>query len=82
MKTDGPLTKREIEKAALMFNIVTLCQMNSDAETEEQIDVATEALKQVREQWKRHFPMLDMPHTFQGCIDAIKGMRKNNGGVL
>jgi hypothetical protein len=76
MKNDAPLTKREIKKAALMFNLATLCQMNDDAETEEQIDVAKEASIQAHAQWKKHFPKLDMPVSFQGCIKAIKGMRK------
>jgi hypothetical protein len=73
---DAPLSKREIKKAALMFNLVTLWQMNGDANTEEQIDVAEEASNWVYNQWIKHFPRVDMPTTFQGCIDAVKGMRK------
>lgn len=76
MKAEKPLTKREIKKAALMFNLATLWQMNGDAITEEQIDVAEEASNQVYKQWIKHFPKTDMPKTFQGCIDVIKGMRE------
>lgn len=82
MKADGSLTKREVKKAALMLNLATLYMMNGDATTEEQIDVAEEAKRQISEQWDKYFPDLEKPTSFQGCIDAVKEMRKNNGGVL
>lgn len=77
MKKDKPLAKPEIRKAALMYNIITLCQLNGDSETDEQHSVKDEATEQAWALWYKHFPDIkNMPLSFQGCIDAIKGMRK------
>lgn len=77
MKNDKPLTKRETKKAAQMFNVATICLMDCDFETKEQIDVKEEALSQAWALWKKLFPDIEkMPLTFQGCIDIVKGMRK------
>lgn len=80
MSNDGPLSKREIKKAARLFVLISMaygvdndgCDGNTDREA-----MIKEVVYGARDSLQKEFPMIkNIPVSQSGCIDAIKGMRK------
>lgn len=78
MKKDTPLTKREIKKAARLFTLMTIGQFDCGGmETDEEIDVLSEAANAARDSILKEYPEIEgYLGSISACIDYIKGMRK------
>lgn len=76
---DTPLSKRELKMATKLFGLAALAMFDT-AETEidsEEWMVLSLCSETATQELFKSFPALErIPNTLQGCIDAIKGMRK------
>jgi hypothetical protein len=78
MKNNGALTKRELKKAARLFTLMTIGQFDcGGVNTNEEIDVLSEAVDTANEALLKEFPEIEGYFgQLSSCIEHIKGMRK------
>lgn len=80
MTSEKPLSKREIKKAARLFMLISMAYGVDNDGSDGDVDreaMINEVVCSARESLLKEFPSLkQMPMTQNGCVAAIKGIRK------